>query len=264
MKRLLSLLFTLLPLTLLAQLYVPGEELKYRVSYRAKLIPNTEMATVTVKTTIEDLDGQEVYRVVGNGKTLPAFRLFFSLDDTYTIHVDPQSQRTLRFESDLKEGDYTFRSHYRYAWDRMQCYTWSQSRQRTPKERTLALTEESMDAISLFFNMRDESADSFREGEERTLQLLLEDTVRYLNYRFIGRETKKIRRMGKFRTLKFACQLGSSEGYSFTDGDEFFIWISDDKNKVPLWLESPIKVGSIQAYVSELNGLKYPLESKIK
>ncbi len=75
---------------------------------------------------------------------------------------------------------------------------------------------------------------------------------------------KKIRTMGKFRTLKFACQIGTSEGYSFTDGDEFFIWISDDRNKIPLWLESPIRIGSICAYITGTKGLKYPLESKIK
>ena len=84
------------------------------------------------------------------------------------------------------------------------------------------------------------------------------------NYRFVGREVKKIRTMGKFRTLKFACQIGTSEGYSFTDGDEFFIWISDDRNKIPLWLESPIRIGSICAYITGTKGLKYPLESKIK
>lgn len=266
MKQLLSLLLLtlLLPASASAQLYHPGEELYYSVSYRAKFFPNVEAATVTVKTTQEEYNGKEVYKVVGHGKTLPTYRLFFTLDDYYTIRIDPATKRTVRFESDLHEGDYTFRSHYDYDWERMEASTWWQSRQRTPQQRTLQLTQESMDAISLFFNMRSARADSFREGEQRTLQLLLEDTVRYLNYRYIGREEKKIRRLGKFRTLKFACQIGSSEGYSFTDGDEFYLWISDDLNKIPLWLESPIKVGSIQAYITELKGLKYPLDSKIK
>ena len=34
-----------------AQLYVPGETLNYRMSYRAKLFPNTEVAKVTMRTT---------------------------------------------------------------------------------------------------------------------------------------------------------------------------------------------------------------------
>ena len=91
-----------------------------------------------------------------------------------------------------------------------------------------------------------------------------EDTVRLLHYRYLGRETKKIRNMGRFRTLKFNCQLGSSQGFSFTDGSVFTIWISDDENKIPLYIESPVRVGSINAYISGYKGLKYPMTSLVK
>lgn len=264
MKRLLALLWLLLPMGAWAQLYHPGEELHYRVSYRARLFPNTEVATVVIKTDHEAIDERQHYRVRGHGKTLPTYRLFFPLDDLYTIHVDTATLRTRRFASDIHEGDYTFRSHYDYDWEQLKVSTWSQSRQRTPHEFTLALTERSMDPISLFFNMRTADSELFDTGEELRLEMVLEDTVRHLRLRYLGREVKKIRSMGKFRTLKFACQLGTSEGYSITDGDEFYIWISDDRNRIPLWLESPIRIGSIQAYIVDLKGLKYPLESKIK
>ena len=105
---------------------------------------------------------------------------------------------------------------------------------------------------------------ALKQNEPRQLEMLLEDTIRHLQYRFLGREQKKIRKMGTFRTLKFACQLGTSEGFTFTDGTVFYIWISDDRNLIPLYIESPVRVGSIQAYLSGYRGLKYPLESKIK
>ena len=44
-----------------AQLYVPGETLNYRMSYRAKLFPNTEVAKVTMRTIETTLDGQPAY-----------------------------------------------------------------------------------------------------------------------------------------------------------------------------------------------------------
>lgn len=264
MKRLLVTLLLLLPAVASAQLYHPGEELRYSVSYRARFFPNTEVATVTVRTSDETFEGREVRKVVGHGKTLPTYRLFFTLDDYYTLRIDPATLRTLEYESDVREGSYTFRSRFDYDWERMRVDTRWAKREEPEQRKTMPLTRESMDAVSLFFNMRSASTDQFREGEQRTLQMVLEDTIRYLNYRFVGREEKKIRTMGKFRTLKFACQIGTSEGYSFTDGDEFFIWISDDRNKIPLWLESPIRIGSICAYITETKGLKYPLESKIK
>ena len=234
-------------------------------NYRAKLVPNTEVATVTVRTSeTQTDDGRTVYNVYGQGKTLASFRWFFSLDDRYNIWVDTATLRTVRFTSDIREGSYTFRSRFDYDWPARRVTTRWQKRDLEERHKEMTLSDVSMDAVSLFFNMRSTDAETFREGEQRELQMVLEDTIRYLKYRFEGREVKKIRNVGKFRTLKFSCQIGTSESYSFTDGSEFFIWLSDDENKIPLQLESPIRVGSVNAYLSGYKGLRYPLTSKIR
>ena len=208
MKRFLFTIFLLGALSpLAAQLYHPGEQLFYRVSYKAKMFPNTEVGTVEVKTSEDTADGKSYYKVEGAGRTLPTYRWFFNLEDVYTVWIDTASLRPVRFESDIREGDYTFQSYYTYLWP---------------------------------------------------------DSTSHLHYRYLGRENKKIRNMGRFRTLKFECQLGTTEGYSFTDGTIFTIWISDDDNKIPLYIESPVKIGSINAYISGYKGLKYPVSSLMK
>ncbi len=265
MRRILTailLLAATLPAT--AQLYHPGEELEYRVSYSAKLFPNTEVGSVDIITSEVERDGRRYYRVTGEARTLPTYRWFYNMRDVYTIHVDPATMQTHFFESDLKESDYTFQSSYRYDWNAMQVATRWRSRQRPFQERTLPLTKRSMDAISLFFNLRTAEAEDFVKEKVETLEMVLEDTVRQIHYRYLGREQKRIRNVGKFRTLKFECQLGTSEGYSFTDGTVFYLWISDDENKIPLYISSPVRVGSINAYISGYKGLKYPLTSLVK
>ncbi|MDE7123126.1 MAG: DUF3108 domain-containing protein [Alistipes sp.] len=265
MRRLLpTILLLVAALPLSAQLYHPGEVLEYRVSYRAKMFPNTEVGAVSVTTSEECVDGRSRYKVVGNGRTLPTYRWFYNIDDRYTVWIDPETLRPERFESDLRESDYTFTSRYDYSWaDSVVRTRWS-SRKRPEQQRTMRLTDETMDAIALFFNLRTADADAFDEGESATLRMVLQDTIRDLQYRYLGREQKKIRNMGKFDTLKFECQLGTTEGFSFTDGTVFTIWISDDRNKIPLWIESPVRVGSINAYISGYKGLKYPLESLVR
>ncbi len=261
MKRLLLLMLLAgMTLPVAAQYYHPGEELEYRVSYRAKYFPNTEIGAVEVKTTEVEEAGNRFYRVVGVGRTLPTYRWFFNMEDTYTIHIDPATLRTERFQCDINEGSYTFESHYDYDWENRVAHTRWSSRKRPFQEKQLPLTEQSMDAISLFFNMRSADAAQFKAGEVGTLELLLEDTVRRINYRYIGRDEKRIRNMGKFDALKFECQLGTTEGYSFTDGTTFTLWISNDENKIPLAIESPVRIGSINAYIYRYKGLKYPLK----
>jgi hypothetical protein len=251
-------------MTASAQLYQPGEVLSYRVSYKAKLFPNTEVATVDVRTTLDTLDGRPHYKVHGRGVTMPAFRWFFTVDDSYYIWADTLDSRTTRFASDIREGSYTFRSEYRYDRANGVVNTRWQKKQLPEQSKMMQISEQGMDPVSLYFNLRSVDLNSFREGEYRKLDMVLEDTIRHLRYRYIGRENLKVPRMGRFDTMKFACTIGSSEEFSFTDGTEFFIWITNDENKIPVMLASPVRVGEIRAYLRRYEGLKYPLSSKIK
>lgn len=266
MKKIIILFGLLLALPVHAQLYQPGEQLDFKVSYKAKLFPNTEMATVRIATTRVTVGGETFYQVVGHAKTLPAFRLFMRVDDRYTIRADVGSLKTRYFESKIQEGDYSFRSSYVYDWSAMKARTnWKSGRMKQEKQKTIALTATTMDPVSLFFRLRTTiDRTTLKKGETRTLNMLLEDTVRRVQYRFVGREEKKIRQLGTFKTLKFRCQLGTSQGFSFEDGSEFTIWISDDQNMIPLYIESPVKVGSVQAYISSYKGLKYAMSSFVK
>ena len=260
----LSLIFTAVCNLVQAQLYVPGETLNYKMSYRAKLFPNTEVANVVMQTTEDTLDGEPVYKVYGLGQTAKAFNWIFPIKDAYTVWVDPTTLRTKRFDADLKEGDYTRRSTFVFDWKNKKVHTRWQTKQRPEEFREMDITEQSMDAISLYFNLRTVAEEEIKEGFARDLELVLEDTVRYLKFRYEGREEKRIKNLGRFNTLKFRCKIATSDGYAFQDGTEFEVWISDDRNKIPLYIKSPIKVGSVQAYLTSYEGLRYPLDSFIK
>ena len=74
MKRLfLTILLLAAALPLAAQLYHPGERLSYRVSYKAKMFPNTEVGTVEVTTAEERTDSTNYYKVTGIGPPTAGF-----------------------------------------------------------------------------------------------------------------------------------------------------------------------------------------------
>ena len=117
MKRfLLGILLLTAASPLFAQFYHPGEELDYRVSYKARMFPNTEIGAVEIRTSADRIDGRDFFKVEGIGRTLPTYRWFYNLEDIYTVWVDGQTRRPVRFVSDLHEGEYTFQSYYTYLW----------------------------------------------------------------------------------------------------------------------------------------------------
>lgn len=249
--------------TLSAQTYVDGEELTFRMSYKAKLLPNIEVATVTLTTKDTVLDGRPVHKVRGHGQTENMYNWILPVDDTYYVWADKQSKKTVRFDNDLHEGNYTFWSTFNFDHEQRKVHTRWQSRKRAIKEKTLDIGEEGMDPISLYFNLRAIDPATVKEGWTKELEMVLEDTVRYLNLRFEGREIRKIKRMGKLRTLKFRCNIATSSGFAFNDGTEFELWITDDRNKLPVYIKSPIRVGSVCAYLSGYKGIPYPIECKV-
>jgi methylaspartate ammonia-lyase len=41
------------------------------------------------------------------------------------------------------------------------------------------------------------------------------------------------------------------------------VYVSNDKNRIPLLIESPVSVGSIKAVLKDYSGLRHELSSKI-
>lgn len=42
------------------------------------------------------------------------------------------------------------------------------------------------------------------------------------------------------------------------------VWVTDDNNKIPLYIETPIVVGSIKVKLVSYKGLRNPEDAKVK
>jgi hypothetical protein len=52
-------------------------------------------------------------------------------------------------------------------------------------------------------------------------------------------------------------------GNIFTEEEGMKVWVSNDKNRIPLLIESPISVGSVKCVMTEYHGLKYDADFEI-
>ena len=241
-----------------------GEQLTFTVGYSAKLV-SADAGEVVLRATKTTLHNAPVWQIYGNATTYTFFRWFYELNDTYTSWLDEKTLRPVEFSGDVREGKYRFKSHFRYDWNQMKVFTTFRNMAREKdNHREMPITERSFDALALFYNLRNQDIAEFTPNTPLTLEMVLEDTIRNVKCRYLGRETKKFRGMGTFKTLKFSCQLATTTDVAFEDGSEFFIWVSDDGNKIPLYVETPLRIGRGQIKLTKYKNLKYPLTSKIK
>lgn len=239
-----------------------GEKLRYAVSYKVGPV-NVDVATVAFEVTSGKVNGVDCYHVRATGDVNPQYTWFYNLHDIYDTWMDKRNLRPVYFSNDLSEGDYRYRSSYNYDWNTMTVLTKSRNlKWDKAKEKRYPISSVSYDAVSMFYNIRSLEVDKMEKNRPYPLEIVFSDTVRNLSYRYLGKETLDIKGVGSIKTLVFRCQLADASGNAFDDGSEFTIWVSDDKNRIPIAVNSPIKVGSVKVRLVAYGGLKHPFKKE--
>ncbi len=117
------------------------------------------------------------------------------------------------------------------------------------------------DMVSMIYFSRNINYDQMQTGDKFPVKIFLDKDIYSLNVKFKGKEKKKhIKESGVYNTIKFSPNIVKSE--TFKDGSEMNIWVSDDANKIPVLIESPLSVGSVKAILKSYKGLKHPFTAK--
>lgn len=238
-----------------------GEKLTYVVSYSIGVKADLAEFVFHVKDT--KMKGHDTYHINAVAQTYASFNWFFILRDEYSTWLRKDNLKPVYAESNIREGSYRRSGNMTYDWDKKVVNTWWKNPKiGTDNYRTLNLTEDSLDGLALFFNLRNTPLEEVKDGYSGYIELVLDEKIKRLEYKFLGREEKRIAKIGTVKTIKFSCQLTTSVDESFEDGSEFFLWLSDDENKIPVYLESPIRVGSVKARLKSYSNLNHTLNKK--
>ena len=236
-----------------------GEYLEFAVNYKVGIV-NTDVATIAFTTRERTLRGTRVFSTTATAKTISMYKWFFDLNDTYVSSLDARTLQPLDLTVDLREGGYRFSNHQVYDWNAMTVTSSfrNHNKSNTNTVATMPLQPGFADPIAAYFDLRSINSAELVVGKPIYLDIVLDDTVRRMAITFQGREEKMIRGTGRFKALKFKGQIITNTGESFKDGSEFTVWISDDSNKIPLYVETPIRVGSVRVRLTKYGSLKYP------
>ena len=87
--------------------------------------------------------------------------------------------------------------------------------------------------------------------------MAIDDSVYTIRVKLIGKEIIENIDGNQYRCLKFVATM--VEGTVFENDQEAAFWVTDDKNRIPVYMEAKIIVGYIKAYLKSYTGLKFPL-----
>lgn len=233
-----------------------GEELIYKIYYNLNFvwIPAGE---VTFK--VSDKDAE--YHISATGRTYSTYEWFYKVRDQYDSYIDKNTLLPNLTIRDVNEGKYKLFSKVAYDQNGKKAFfERGDSRNNIQAKGTLDTKDLMHDVLSILYYCRTLDYDNASSGQEYPINILLDEAIYPLKYKLLGKEDKKIRDLGKWSTLKLSPKVIS--GNMFKEGTEMKIWASNDANKVPLMIESPVSVGSVKIVLKSWKGLKYPTTAK--
>ena len=241
--------------------FTGGEELSYVISYNWFIV-YTEVGEVKFSVEEDPIFGKPSLHLLGEGSTYKAWDLFFKVRDRYESWVDPGTLQPFYFKRHVREGNYKMDLEYTLNSKDTLAYSKYKSNDNPVEIDTLKVKPCIYDVITSLYYARNIDFSKYQINDTIPMRVLLDRQVYDLYFRYKGIERIKIRHVGEFECIKFSVLL--VEGTVFHGGEDMQVWVTNDKNRIPVYLESPILVGSVKAYLNSYKGLRYPMTAKLK
>ncbi len=224
-------------------IFYPGEELNYVLHYG---IINAGEATLKVeKSDYKGFDNRPVWKVVGTGKSVGAFNWFFKVRDRYESYIDAKGVFPFAFVRRVDEGGFKINQDYIFKPEEQTVDN--------GKGKTFSTEKYAQDMISAFYYARTLDVDNAEIGQIFTIPSFVDDENFPLKIKYIGKEEVD-GKAGEFRCLKFVPVL--QKGRIFKDEEDLVVYVTDDKNKVPVLIQASVLVGSIKMELTSYAGLR--------
>ena len=241
--------------------FIHDEQITYVVSY-TWLFVWTDVGEAHFAVTRDTMFDRETLHLRTTGNSYPFYDWFFRVRDVYESWVDPTTLQPLYFNRDINEGGYTKENQYTFDWDKNEVNARIRRRGGQNRFYTIQVKPCIYDVVTAIYVARNLKFESIKVGQSFPVDVILDREIYNVKYTFLARENKKVKGAGPFKTLKFRVELVA--GDVFKEGQFLYVWVTDDPNRIPVYVESPIRVGTVRARIASWQGLKHQLTSKIE
>ena len=236
----------LVPLTLYTDKPLPynvGENLFFNIYFGGLKVGKASIHNVKKV----EIDSTPTYHIVAKGQTSRFFDLFFKVRDVYETYLDIKRVLPLRFLRDIYEGGYEKKQVYRFKHADSLVLV---------KDTSYSIFSNSQDMLSALFYARNLSKDSLRQEGLLTIPIFMDEENFFLEILYLKNEMVKTD-FGLVNCMVFKPRM--QKGRVFRDGEKMKVWISDDKNRLPIKIETEIWAGTIRALLVNYKELKNPM-----
>lgn len=229
-----------------------GETLEYTGFYQLGMI---WIKGGSVKLNIADgvYKGKKVYKVFGTGTSAKSFDWIFRLRDTIECYMDKKTLKPYFYSK--KEHEKNRHSHHTTEFDysKKKIY-YTKKKVNYIKQDTLDFKGCMTDMVSIAYQSRNIDFESYGQGAKIPINITINGKIYNVYIRYLGHDIIQTRKDQKYECFKIAPNMPG--GDMFIGGETMVIWLSKDKNKVPVMIESKVVIGKVKGILKSHENLR--------
>jgi hypothetical protein len=238
--------------------FKPGEKMVFRVAYTWSAFW-LNAGEISFKLAETDLNGGPTLHVRVDGETYKSYEWFYKVKDRYETYMHQESLLPQLFIRDANEGGFIIKEDYTFNHGETKVYT-KDYRHEPVKQDTFQTVPRVHDVVSAIYYARTIDYSKYKAGDKIPIDIFIDGKTYSIHITFLGRDRIKTK-AGKFDVLIIRPSLIDND--LFEADDEMTIYVTDDKNKIPVRVESPLTVGWVKADLIGYGGLAHPFEAKV-
>ncbi|WP_260625815.1 DUF3108 domain-containing protein [Hymenobacter sediminicola] len=231
--------------------FTSGEVLQYKVHYG---LINAAEATIEVSDDLHRINERPCYKATVTGRTTGSFDFFLRIRDTWRSYIDTTSILPQKFFRNIEENHY--RKKETVDFDHIKDVAEVEKRGKDKddvKRGTYKVPDNVQDLVSGFYYLRTLNYDQRRIGEVIRVQGFFDEDVFTMDVMYKGRETVTTK-AGTIRAIKLVPKMPSNK--LFKGENAISVYLSDDRNKVPVLIQAELFVGAVKVDMYKYRGLK--------
>lgn len=228
-----------------------GEVLKYKVHYGPI---NAAEAVIDISPNLHRINDRYCYKATVHGKTNSSFDLFIRIRDTWQSYIDTAAILPQRSFRNIEEGSYRKRETVDFNHYANIAKVESKKKNKDKKHSTHKVPRHAQDIVSGFYYLRTLDYDNYRVGDKFSVKGFFDEETFDMVVTYQGRETISTK-AGSFRAIKLVPQMPSNK--LFKGENAITVYLSDDKNKIPVLIQAEMFVGAVKVDLYEHKNLKH-------
>lgn len=226
-----------------------GEYVRYKVIYKFSEAW-VSAGHVSFELSERAVDNKHHTVCIARGNTAPAFDIFYKVRDEYATIMETSTCLPKFFLRRVNEGGFKIHNDFNFLHDQKRVIAEMQDSKSAHRIDTMNIPDNTQDIVSAILYCRTLNYNALDSGKQFEFPIFLDNEVFHVGIKYHGIQ-KISTENGDYECIVLQPLLLT--GRIFSETDKMRIYMTNDERRIPVYIESPLKIGKIAAVLVKYN-----------